>query len=101
MGEVPAFFFFNWEWAGQGAVLWFLFLGCVGSSLLCVCVWTSLVVEQALEGAGSVLRCVASLVATCGIFAPQQGSNPRPLHWKAEPYAVDHRGSPKDVIDSL
>ena len=94
------FIFFNWEWAGQGAVIWVLFLGCVGSSLLCVCVWTSLV-ERGLEGAGSVLRCVASLVATCGIFAPKQGSNPRPLHWKAEPYAVDHRGSPKDVIDSL
>ena len=30
----------------------------------------------------------------CGILFPQQGSNPRPLHWKLNFSSLDHRGSP-------
>ena len=29
----------------------------------------------------------------CGIF-PDQGSNPHPLHWKADSLPLDHQGSP-------
>ena len=50
-------------WAGNSFL--FLFLGCVGSLLLCVCVWTSLV-AQALEDVGSVLRCVG--LSSCHIW---------------------------------
>ena len=31
--------------------------------------------------------------AACGIF-PDQGSNPRPLHWQADPQPPRHQGSP-------
>ena len=48
------------------------------------------------------LRCVCSVVvahrlscfAACGIF-PDQGSNPCPLHWKADSLPPHHQGSPK------
>ena len=29
-----------------------------------------------------------------GILAPNQGSNPHPLHWKVKPQPPDHQGSP-------
>ena len=29
-----------------------------------------------------------------GILAPNQGSNPNPLHWKAKPQPLDHQGIP-------
>ena len=35
------------------------------------------------------LRCSAA----CGIF-PDQGSNPCPLHWQADPQPLRHQGSP-------
>ena len=31
--------------------------------------------------------------AACGI-SPDQGSNPRPLHWQVESYPLDHQGTP-------
>ena len=34
-----------------------------------------------------------SCSAACGIF-PNQGSNPRSLHWQADSYPLDHKGSP-------
>ena len=35
-----------------------------------------------------------SCSAACRIF-PDQGSNPRPLHWQADPQPLHHQGSPK------
>ena len=35
-----------------------------------------------------------SCSAACGIF-PDQGSNPRPLHWQADSQPLRHQGSPK------
>ena len=35
-----------------------------------------------------------SLSAACGIF-PDQGSNPRALHWQADSQPLHHQGSPK------
>ena len=36
-------------------------------------------------------RCTCPVA--CGIF-PDQGSNPCPLHWKADSLPLDHQGSP-------
>ena len=38
----------------------------------------------------------ASCYAACGIF-PDQGSNPRPLHWQADSQPLSHQGIPKRV----
>ena len=48
--------------------------------------------------AGSVVvahgpRCSAA----CGIF-PDQGSNPRPLHWQADSQPLRHQGSPMPLV---
>ena len=56
-----------------------------------------------LRGTGS--RCAGSVVvahglscsAACGIF-PDQGSNPRPLHWQADSQPLRHQGSPRVAI---
>ena len=34
--------------------------------------------------------------AACGIF-PDQGSNPRPLHWQADSQPLRHQGSPREI----
>ena len=34
-----------------------------------------------------------SCSSACGVF-PDQGSNPRPLHWQADCLSLDHQGSP-------
>ena len=39
----------------------------------------------------------SSCSAACGIF-PDQGSNPRPLHWQADSQPLRHQGSPKVTI---
>ena len=52
-----------------------------------------------LRSTGS--RCAGSAIvahgpscsAACGIF-PDQGSNPRPLHWQADSQPLRHQGSP-------
>ena len=38
-----------------------------------------------------------SCSAACGIF-PDQGSNPRPLHWQADSQPLRHQGSPEFLI---
>ena len=38
-----------------------------------------------------------SCSAACGIF-PDQGSNPCPLHWQADPQPLRHRGSPHSLV---
>ena len=38
-----------------------------------------------------------SCSAACGIF-PDQGSNPRPLHWQADSQPLRHQGSPLPVF---
>ena len=44
--------------------------------------------------AGSVIVAHGpSCSAACGIF-PDQGSNPRPLHWQADSQPLRHQGSP-------
>ena len=44
--------------------------------------------------AGSVIVAHGpSRCAACGIF-PDQGSNPCPLHWQADPQPLCHQGSP-------
>ena len=45
--------------------------------------------------AGSVVVAYGpSCSAACGIF-PDQGSNPRPLHWQADSQPLHHQGSPE------
>ena len=34
----------------------------------------------------------------CGIF-PDQGSNPRPLHWQADSQPLRHQGSPRRLFN--
>ena len=41
-----------------------------------------------------------SCSAACGIF-PDQGSNPRPLHWQADSQPLRHQGSPSSSIFSF
>ena len=41
-----------------------------------------------------------SCSAACGIF-PDQGSNPRPLHWQADSQPLHHQGSPVLLLDPL
>ena len=36
----------------------------------------------------------ASVVAAHGLACSTQGSNPRPLHWQADAYSLDHQGRP-------
>ena len=46
------------------------------------------------RGAGSVIVAHGpSCSAACGIL-PDQGSNPCPLHWQADPQPLRHQGSP-------
>ena len=92
----------------------YLFIGCVGSSFLCV--GLSLV---AVSGGHSSSRCAGlslsrplllrstgfrragsvvvahgpSCSVACGIL-PDQGSNPRPLYWQADSQPLRHQGSP-------
>ena len=87
--------------------------GCVGSSFLCegfLYLWqagatlhrgarASHYRSLLLPSTGS--RCAGSVIvahgpscsASCGIF-PDQGSNPRPLHWQADSQPLRHQGSP-------
>ena len=88
--------------------------GCVGSSFLCEgfllvvasgghsssrCAGLSLSRPLLLWSTGS--RCAGSVIAAhgpscsaaCGIF-PDQGSNPRSLHWQADSQPLLHQGSP-------
>ena len=49
---------------------------------------------QAPRRTGSVIVAHGpSCSAACGIF-PDQGSNPRPLHWQADSQPLRHQGSP-------
>ena len=48
--------------------------------------------------AGSVIVAHGpSCSVACGVF-PDQGSNPRPLHWQADSQPLCHQGSPVNVI---
>ena len=38
-----------------------------------------------------------SCSVACGIF-PDQGSNPRPLHWQADSQPLHHQGSPRHLF---
>ena len=66
------------------------------------CAGLSLSRPLLLRSTGS--RCAGSVVvahgpscsAACGIF-PDQGSNPRPLHWQADSQPLHHQGSPLTV----
>ena len=54
----------------------------------------SLVRSTGSSRAGSVVVAHGpSCSAACGIF-PDQGSNPRPLHWQADSQPLRHQGSP-------
>ena len=54
----------------------------------------SLVAKHRLRRAGSVIVVHGpSCSRACGIF-PDQGSNPRPLHWQADSQPLRHQGSP-------
>ena len=88
--------------------------GCVGSSFLCEgfslvaasgghsssrCAglslsWPLLLRSTGSRRAGSVVVAHGpSRSAACGIF-PDQGLNPRPLHWQADSQPLCHQGSP-------
>ena len=55
--------------------------------------WASVVVARGLQSAGSaVVAHGLSCSAACGIF-PDQGLNPRPLHWQADSQPLHHQGS--------
>ena len=63
------------------------------------CAGLSLSRPLLLQSTGS--RCAGSVIVAhgpscstaCGIF-PDQGSNPRPLHWQADSQPLCHQGSP-------
>ena len=63
---------------------------CTGLSLS----WPLLLRSTGSRCAGSVVVAHGpSCSAACGIF-PDQGSNPRPLHWQADSQPLRHQGSP-------
>ena len=54
----------------------------------------SVVVARGLHSTGSpAVALEPSCSAACGIL-PDQGSNPRPLHWQADSQPLRHQGSP-------
>ena len=57
----------------------------------------SLVVAHGLQSAWAQQLWHAGLVALwhVGSQFPDQGSNPHPLHWKADSLPLDHQGSPQ------
>ena len=56
--------------------------------------WPLLLRSTGSRRAGSVVVAHGpSCSAACGIF-PDQGSNPRPLHWQADSKPLRHQGSP-------
>ena len=67
------------------------------------CAGLSLSRPLLLRSTGS--RCTGSVIvahgpshsAACGIF-PDQGSNPRPLHWQADSQPLRHQGSPISIF---
>ena len=83
------------------SVRWLLLLQSVGSGVngLQWLQYTGSVV--AASGLWSASTKVAarsfSCYAACGIF-PDQGLNPRLLHWQVNSLPLSHQGSPKDVI---
>ena len=63
---------------------------CAGLSLL----WPLLLRSTGSRRADSVILAHGpSCSVACGIF-PDQGSNPRPLHWQADSKPLHHQGSP-------
>ena len=63
---------------------------CVGLSLL----WPLLLRSTGSRRAGSATAAHGpSCSVACGIL-PDQGSNPRPLHWQADSQPLRHQGSP-------
>ena len=63
---------------------------CAGLSLS----WSLLLRSTGSRRAGSVVVAHGpSCSAACGIF-PDQGSNPCPLHWRADSQPLRHQGSP-------
>ena len=60
--------------------------------------WPPLLRSTGSRRAGSVVVAHRpSRSAACGIL-PDQGSNPRPLHWQADSQPLHHRGSPLSVF---
>ena len=56
--------------------------------------WPLLLWSTSSRRAGSVVVAHGpSCFAACGIL-PDQGSNPRPLHWQVDSQPLRHRGSP-------
>ena len=50
--------------------------------------------------------CILFLIVDCtpqhvGPYFPDQGSNPRPLHWKAGPKPLDLRGTPSTISKTV
>ena len=67
---------------------------CAGLSLS----WPLLLQSTGSRRAGSVVMAHGpSCSAACGIF-PDQGSNPRPLHWQADSQPLRHQGSPNSPL---
>ena len=109
--EFP-FFFFSQN--NSLFILFFFIFGCVGSSFLCEGFLQLRQVGATLHRgarashdrglslrstgsrrAGSVVVAHGpSCSAACGIF-PDQGLNPCPLHWQADPQPLCHQGSPE------
>ena len=63
--------------------------------------WPLLLRSTGSRRTGSVVVAhVPSCSAACGIF-PDQGSNPRPLHWQADSQPLRHQGSPSPLLFNI
>ena len=70
---------------------------CTGLSLS----WPLLLRSTSPRRTGSVIVAHgSSCSAACGIL-PDQGSNPCPLHWQADPQPLSHQGSPIYSFDEI
>ena len=64
-------------------------------------VWASVDVARRLQSTGpAAVAHGLSRSGACGIL-PDQGTNPRPLHWQADSQPLCHQGSPDVAVLSL
>ena len=108
LGQVVILFFFNFIYLFIYFWLCWVFISVRGLSLVAAsgvhsslrCAGLSLSRPLLLGSTGSrragsvVVAHGPSCSAACGIF-PDQGWNPRPLHWQADSQPLRHQGSPR------
>ena len=85
---------FLWLWCSGFSLWWFLLLRSTGSGMRGLSSCGSWPLEHRLR---SWVVHELSHSTACGIF-PDQGWNPRLLHWQADSLPLSHQGSPEVLL---